>query len=338
MDIDNGKTWIPGDINVANSNNYGIKHALFPFEAETCLLRPSVEHGLILYEDVFQDVLYTAPMTCATMGPFRTKIIQSTRALPVFTVGPYIQYANSFYDDKKIQKMKHNLGSTLLVFPAHSTDLSNVFFDERNYIERVKEYASMYDTTLVCSFWWNINDRLIKHFESEGFKIVSAGFRDDISFLPRLKTIILLADLAIGNNIGTHVGYCYNLKTPFKLINTNYRHTTLVQKEKKGITQKEKHLSELKAAMLSDNSIEIDQLMKQYWGNGICRTINERKIMCEVTSDITKLTRGFFSKTPIVVPKLLQQYKSEEKIDHFRILYDSYPENRSLIHSLKQNF
>ena len=39
----------------------------------------------------------------------------------------------------------------------------------------------------------------------------------DKNFLRRLKSIILLADVAIGNDIGTHLGYCIAVGRPYYL-------------------------------------------------------------------------------------------------------------------------
>lgn len=57
---------------------------------------PSVEHGLILYDDIFTDVRYTGRKTVCTFSDFRKDIIQKYRNIPVFTVGPYINYAKDF--------------------------------------------------------------------------------------------------------------------------------------------------------------------------------------------------------------------------------------------------
>lgn len=70
---------------------------------------PSVEHGLILYDDIFTDVRYTGRKTVCTFSDFRKDIIQKYRNIPVFTVGPYINYAKDFYDQDKLLELKKNL-------------------------------------------------------------------------------------------------------------------------------------------------------------------------------------------------------------------------------------
>lgn len=321
-EIEKGKTWIPGDINIANSMNYGISNALFPFK-ETSAITPSVEHGLIFYDSVFQDVLHTAPMTCATMGHFRPQKIQAARKIPVFVVGPYIQYSKSFYSAERLKKYKNANGKTLVVFPAHSTDFSNISFNEKDYLSLVKQYAKKFDTVCVCSFWWNINDSLIRRFESEGFKIVSAGFRDDISFLPRLKTIIQSADLIIGNNIGTHIGYSFSLRVPFELVNIKFSQKTLVAEENANEQPRKNRLRELEEVLYSGNNQAIEALMNYYWGNDIYRNLAERKAMCEITSDLRSYTKGFFNKVPEASLKLINDYENAHMDIHASLLRDA---------------
>lgn len=322
QEVESGRTWIPGDINVANSLNYGIKHALFPFD-DNHIQRPSIEHGLIFYEDVFQDVLHTASMACATMAPFRSTIIQAKRQIPVFAVGPYIQYAKPFYDERKAASYKQKHGKILLVFPAHSTDLSSISFDEGSYIDLVKGYAKNFDTVCICSFWWNINDSLIQKFESEGFKIVSAGFRDDISFLSRLRTILETADLVIGNNIGTHIGYCHCLGVPFELADIKSHEETSSPKEMLNTDIRKKRFDEIKQALHSNDSSAINRCMAFYWGSNISRTSHERMVMCEITTDLLEETKGFFSRIPEVSSKLLNKYHSSGSITHSTLLEEA---------------
>ena len=58
-----------------------------------------------------------------------------------------------------------------------------------------------------------------KNYEKAGFKIVCSGYRDDIFFLGRLRSLIAISDLTVSNAIGTHVPYCLTLEKPHILIN-----------------------------------------------------------------------------------------------------------------------
>ena len=316
--MSDANTYKVRDINLANSLNYGIKQAVFGNEQNSI---PSIEHGLILYSNVFEDISLTAPISCATMGPFRKEIIQSYRRRPVFIVGPYIQYAKSFYTKNTIDLTKKQNGKTLLVFPSHSTEKTGVSYDEKNYLSTVHKISSRFSTVLVCSYWWNLNDPLIKRFESEGYKIVSAGIRDDISFIKRLKTIITLADFAIGDSVGTHVGYCFSLGTPFSLIDANTAHTTSTH----GLSNRADRINEIKSALQTKNQETILRMLKKYWGHGIYRTQEDREIMCDIESDIKKLSLGFPYRANSCCSKLYNTYLKKGLLAHANILLDALP-------------
>ena len=321
-EIDSGKKWIPGDINLANSLNYGIKKSVFPFELAQ-LHKPSIEHGMIFYDAIFEDTNNTAPITTSTMGPFRQEIIQKHRQIPVFVVGPYIQYAEPFYKENQFATEKKKLGKTLLVFPSHSTNLSSVSLDEKIYIAKINEIATEYDSVVVCSFWWNLNDPLIEMMKSSGFRVVSAGFRDDPNFLPRLKTIIRLADLAVGDSIGTNVGYCFSEKIPFKLLDTNTAQKTMVNEELKGEPDRQKKLNDLRYALCSDNTQAINSYLSYYWGMDIFYSEKDRRIMCDIEKDILKTTFGFTQNINQAIHKLKNQYKSQDQRRHLELLIES---------------
>lgn len=130
--------------------------------------------------------------------------------------------------------------------------------------------AKGFDTVLINTFWWNINDPLTQKLESEGYKIISCGFRDDTSFLPRLKSYINLADQVIGDSVGTHIGYCIALNKPFRYFNLNTE-MNINESESNKLDFVTKNSNKIKESFLDSTSIgqkEIE-ICDYYWGNNI---------------------------------------------------------------------
>ena len=235
-DVEQGKRgFYTTDCNFSNSHIYGIWDSIFGQFGVDPIYTPSVEHGLILHDQIFNDIEDTARAACVTFGQFRKEIIKKHIKKPVFCVGPYIHYASSFYDSERIESERKKNGKTLLVFPMHSTNNSELSVEIDNYISYLKGKEKAFDTILINTFWWNINDPLTHALESEGYRIVSAGFRDDVMFIRRLKTLIKMSDMVVGDSIGTHVGYCINCGIPFRYEPTGSREVLKTEKENKDL-------------------------------------------------------------------------------------------------------
>lgn len=309
--------------NWSNEHIYGIWQALFGEYVETRkYLTPSVEHGLILHNDIFTDVRFTGRVSCTTFSEFRKKIIQSKKQIPVFCVGPYILYAMPFYDDEQFNKIKKELGKVLLVFPTHSTNTSELSIDEREFVVNVKETAKDFDSVLVNTFWWNINDKLTEYFENEGYKIISCGFRDDVNFLNRLRSYISFADLVVGNGIGTHIGYCVACGKPFMYIPVKTELKLLNDREKKSECFMREQENSIKKVFLYCREItqEVLDVCEYYWGISNVKNKSELKSILDINRDIIHCTLGFNSFSMKAAEKLIKKYNDENDIVKFNLL------------------
>ena len=181
---------------------------------------PSLEHGIRFSNLpwINSDRKLISSICFACQGPGRISEVYEFNPLkPVFVLGPYIHYAEPYYSEEKTFKLKGELGKVLLVFPSHSWEYGGKKTDV-NLVDIVyKKYASDYDSILVCSYWNDIDAPIIRLFEEEGAKIVSAGFRNDPNFVKRLKTIISLADDVVVDDIGTNIGFCIYMNKPVYL-------------------------------------------------------------------------------------------------------------------------
>jgi len=310
-----------------NLNMYGIWKSMFGNVLDyKDLASPAIEHGLVLHDTITSDLTKTARMACATLGEFRKEIIQKKMDIPVFCMGSYIYYADSFYDEKELAETKKQMGKTLLVFPAHSAEESNIRNDSKRFLDVVKEYAKEFDTVLINVYWWNLCDPMIEIFENEGYRIITCGFRDDINFLKRQKDYFELADLVIGDGVGTHIGYALSCNVPYVHINVNTifeASSNIVDGMEMDFLQK--HTKYIAHAFENNESIyEKEKICNYYWGNNEYKTKEEIKDILEICNDLTKYSGGFTHLRYKTADTLLNKYV-EEDIRKYILLKNALP-------------
>lgn len=308
--IQDGKIYCSYDGNKTNFRMYGIGKALFGDQIDRVEFLPSAEHGLIFHNSNWSDTALTARASCVTFGEFRKNILKKYYNTPIFEVGPYIQYAAPYYSEEKKREWKEEIGKTLLVFPMHSTDDSELSYSEKEYIKKIKILAMHYDTVLVCMFWWNLDMPIVEAFKEEGFKVCSAGYREDPMFLCRQRTMIEVADHIVTDAIGTHVGYCYSLGKIVQIIDSGTK--TQIYDDVFMKTQIEK----IKRVILADDRNLIDKIMQFYWGSDISYSRKELKKIAEINEEITVNGRYWLKNYPEVAHKLLNKYQESDEIKY----------------------
>ncbi len=312
--VDNGKLWYTNDKLYTFEHVYGYWKNIFGknLEKQKFLFSPVLEHGLILYDALFDEGTVTSKPAIATFGSFRKKIIHKYSNLPVFCVGPYIHYADNYYSNDQIEEMKKRQGKTLLVFPAHSTDGDKYEWMVEDYIYNINALATCFDTVIVCVFWWNINDKLTQRFIEEGYRVVSAGYNGDVNFVNRLKTIIGLADYAVGDGIGTNVGFCISEKVPYMYIPNLSRMTDCVEKEKESINSIYSPQSEIQSVFLKRENEITQQQMKvvdKYWGINSIKTDSQINLINDICEDIVSISKGWTGKYSEAITNLMKEYE-----------------------------
>ena len=294
-DIDSGKRrFFTTDSNWANAHIYGNWYGMFGRFNLNPIYTPSVEHGLIFHKQIFGDIQDTARASAATFGEFRKKIIRKYTDIPVFCVGPYIHYADSFYSEDEILREKKKNGKTLLFFPTHGTERDNLSFEIEKFRRYLKSMEEKYDTILVNAFWWNLNEPLFEALQSDGYRIVSAGFREDLRFMSRLKTLILLADHVAGDSVGTHIGYCVECGVPFGFVSLGTTISSTVEKENRDTQFVTRHMQRIEKAFYESETITEEQkrICDYYWGLGSVKTKEELKEIVRFNYYLTRLSKG----------------------------------------------
>lgn len=196
---------------------YGIGPVLRKFALYDKPINACIEHGVYFGDYVNPQETYETNMPAVlTFSKNRKKHIRKLCSKPVFCIGPYINYAELAYEDIEIDKIKDQFGKTLLVFPAHSIDRVDSKFDLEEFMDYIEALKSRdnFKTILVCLYWKDIELNRDIPYLNRGFKVITAGHRNDPEFLSRLKTFITISDYTISNSVGTHVGYCISLGKP----------------------------------------------------------------------------------------------------------------------------
>lgn len=172
-----------------------------------------IEHGVYLTDQVSDAELETNFPTVLTSSDYRIKVYKKFNKR-AFNIGPFIHYAPHFYPEEKIASEKKRLGKNILVFPGHSLKDLVEKYDNKWFISHIKKIAKSYENVRFCLYWIDIQKGFHKFYQDLGFECISAGHILDPNFVPRLKSLIEVADLTISNDASTHVGYCTYMNKP----------------------------------------------------------------------------------------------------------------------------
>lgn len=177
-------------------------------------LRLCIPHGLRFDSKIWKHDYRANFALGFVTGPFRAGIIADRVPSRLVPVGPLIHYAPPALSPAAHAAAAARLGRMLLVFPAHSTHHADAEFSHGDFIAALTERARNFDSVVVCLYWRDVLRGLAEPYRAAGFHTVTAGHIYDVTFLPRLRSIIELATMIVSNRLGTHVGYCLHLGKP----------------------------------------------------------------------------------------------------------------------------
>ncbi|MCF0039100.1 hypothetical protein [Dyadobacter fanqingshengii] len=247
-----------------------------------------LEHGIIIGNLVRADSVNLARKTL-TFSKYRSQFILEKTGKTPSLIGPYIHYAQGILNQEALSKTKTSLGRVLLVFPTHSIGAVAAEYDKNQFCLEIEKRKAGYDTVLVCMYWKDAQNGDHDYYQKMGYKLTTAGHRDDLYFLDRLKSIILLADMVISNSTGTHIGYSLFLGKPNYLFKQD---VALVSKSQSGdILLRNHYQTEVTNTKSKDNQLLYDtfdvfeekitsdqyELAKHIWGFDCVRTPEELK-------------------------------------------------------------
>lgn len=146
---------------------------------------------------------------------YRDRIHRQAPWVPVFSVGPYIHYAKSIYDAKKISELKKKNGRTLLAFLPHSIEEYEKKYSYKAFIDAIRAvFGQRFEQIMLCVYWADADSGACSYAEETGMKVVSAGFRWDTQFDRRLRTLLELADAVVFGDAGTFISYAIHMEKP----------------------------------------------------------------------------------------------------------------------------
>lgn len=170
---------------------------------------------------------------------YKRKIHERAPYVPVFSIGPYIHYVQGIYNSEQLKKEKERIGKMLLIFLPHSIESAKREYNRYVFIDNIlNEYESKFQSIWCCIYWADINKSICEYAESNGIHVVTAGFRFDVEFNRRLKTILELSDAVVVGDVGTFVAYALYMGKPIGRVNISNKETIQIKEAKSDIERK----------------------------------------------------------------------------------------------------
>lgn len=204
------RTHFQSDEVYLNNSFYGIAPTIRRYASHSKSVKACIEHGVYFGSFVNpKEAAESGLPAVITFGEKRERHLTGTTNKPVYTIGPYISYADQLVSNEQLNRIREQLGRTLLVFPSHSHDEIVASFDQKELIGRILHLKKEgnFETALICLYWTDILAGRATMYEQAGMRVVTAGSRMDPTFLSRLRTLILISTHTASNSVGTHIGY-----------------------------------------------------------------------------------------------------------------------------------
>ena len=278
---------------------YGIASCLRSYSGYSGEIDACIEHGVYFGDYVNDEECKTSGFPAVfTFGAKRFGHLRSKSQKLIFTIGPYIHYAHDLLEPSEIKQLKERWGKTLLVFPTHSVDRISVEMNSHRLVEEIESFKQdhYFKTVFVCLYYRDIELGRDKEYLKAGYKVVSAGRREDKDFLNRLHTFFSLADYSISNNVGTHIGYSVAMNVPHTVIPEDVIYNVDSKLEEKHVTTLHNDTAVIEKKQVRNVFLEysetITEIQKRicnvYWGNSCIRKPEEIYYMFKISNTIFK--------------------------------------------------
>jgi tetratricopeptide (TPR) repeat protein len=304
------------------------------------ITRAAIEHGFYgagvsYYKDYVQNF-----SGIITNSPYRYQTITQKTQWGVFAIGPYIHYAKPYLSKEETAAEKKRLGKNLVVFPAHSALTVQIGFDLQSFINEIKRIGKDFDTIRICLFWLDINKEWTKAFIAEGFECISVGHSYDVNFLPRLRSILELADLTMSNHFSSQMAYGAYLNTPHYLwtqkLDFKARSESVF---KRSTPVSDGRLTEVLKESFSHYSLEIPdeqrKLANMWAGIDKVKTPEEIRYIYDLTDLMLERKKYFNDSEPYLVQLqkiLVQEGRQEEAYNLNSYVDEIYNSPKRILH------
>ncbi len=310
-------------------------------------IKASIEHGPTITDYVW-DKDVDAPLPAVLFpASYRQQILQPRTSKALFPIGPFISYAEPHVGRAELRALKSRLGKTLVVFPYHSTHWLKTHIDIPAFAALIKEVAEGFDSIVVCLYWKDVLLGRDKEFNEHGFECVTAGHMYDPLFLPRLRSVVEIADVTASNQMGTHVGYSIALGVPHWFLSTG----ALVQDNPHNITfdpgvnhAPAPHVQELIdifSARVGEITPLQSELVRRYWGTDELLSPEQMSEVFAIAEDMYKKGPSFFlapNKTLLMqAVDLINERRHDEARGVLRFAEKMYPGADSVLYAKAYN-
>lgn len=251
---------------------------------------------------------------------YRNRIHKRTPWIPVFSVGPYIHYAQGIYSQEKVSELKRRNGRTLLAFLPHSIEGYEKKYSYKTFIDGIlKIYGIKFDKIMVCVYWADTDSMACSYAQEKGMQVVSAGLRWDEKFDQRLKTLFELTDAVVCGDVGTFISYAVYMNKPIGRIDGEVEKDLYVMQ----LSDAEKTLGAGKEYLefmseynrLFDSKLRIDPAHRKYMdpfaGFDQIRSIEYIKNISKISKDIWMRSEGDMRCYPEAVRQVYRKYEKQ---------------------------
>jgi hypothetical protein len=247
-----------------------------------------IEHGLKVSKEASFEAPrhWTRGYVC--MGPRRARWLRERHGLEAHPIGPWIHYARPVLEREAIERLRGELGPTLLVVLAHSWDLVERRNDLPAAVAAIREIMSLghYRQVIWLRHWKDPVDLPLPG----GWIQACNGHRSNPWFLDALRTLLEICDGMASNAFGTHLGYAVALGRRLHWLASGAEQDltglATAEAERERIEwRRRRELSEALAALLGDpgrppdpagsSSAALIDLLDPYWGFGSLRSPRE---------------------------------------------------------------
>jgi hypothetical protein len=229
-----------------------------------------LEHGL----KVSRGATFESPKRWTRgylcMGPLRANWLRERFGLPAVPIGPWIAYARPVLPAREIERLREELGPTLLVVLAHSWDHVERRMDLPACVSAVREHAEAgsYRSVIWLRHW---KDPHLPGLPPDWI-VACNGHRSNPWFLDSMRTLLELSDGLVSNAFGTHLGYGVALGKRLHWIDAEAEQdlTALIggkAEEELAEWQERQRLSaELRTLLHSVDAPAVREFLEPYWG------------------------------------------------------------------------
>lgn len=259
-------------------------------------IKAAIEHGPFFSNFIWPQDVNNALPVIITFSKNRAEFLKNKTRKKIFSIGPYIHYAQPSLTLKQIKKERKRLGKNLLVFPVHETSITKLDYNIERFCKEIKKVGKRFDSIRVCLYWKDILSGKDKYYKKQEIECVTAGHVFDPMFLSKLKSIIALSNSTMSNGFGTYIGYSIFMRKPHYLFlqKIKFQKENIDTRRAREAEKTIKYKQMKKAFSKLSNNITTQQynLAKSFYGFGQIKSSKEIRTIFKVCEKNGKILQA----------------------------------------------